>query len=157
MQSITLKIVKDYVYREVKKSTSYAGSKNQEDATAYDRVRVVDTNEEMLERFWAESCSAATEVMKPFDVVVNTSFEQEGQHIPAYIATLSMSNSYDNNLTESVEASLFSFFVSSVIGKWMRFASPKESESYGADAIAYLEDVERKLFYRKKPVRVAPV
>ena len=156
-KQIKLKVCKRDVYNEVAKTTSYTGAKMQGDDSAYDRIFTTDSDRSMLERFWTEACNAATEQLKKF--IVEVSDNSEGNTIDLsrdYVVKLELSSSYDNNLTESVQASLFSFFVSVIVAKWYKFTNKEEIESYGADALGMMNDVMSKIFYRKKPTRVIP-
>ena len=56
----------------------------------------------------------------------------------------------------SVGTSLFSYFVAMIVSKWYKFTNKGESESYGTDAVGAIDDVMRKIYYRKKPTRVVP-
>ena len=157
MIEVTLTVSKQLVYDEVAKTTSYTGAKMQGDDAAYDRIFTTDSDRSMLERFWTEACNAATEQLKKF--IVEVSDNSEGSTIDLsrdYVVGLELSSSYDNNLTESVQASLFSFFVSVIVSKWYKFTNKEETESYAADAVGMMNDVMGKIFYRKKPVRVVP-
>ena len=158
MTEVTLRVSKQRVYDEVAKTTSYTGAKMQGDDTAYDRIFTTDSDRSMLERFWTEACNAATEQLKKF--IVEVSENGEGNTIDLsrdYVVKLELSSAYDENLTESVQASLFSFFVSAIVSKWYKFTNKDETESYAADAVGMMNDVMGKIFYRKKPRRVAPV
>lgn len=157
MKNIELKIIKARVYDEVAKTTSYTGTKMQGDETAYDRIFTTDEDREMLERFWVEACNGATEQFKPFIVSLNA---QPISHCidleTNYEVMLELSSSFDEALTGSIETSLFSYFVSLIVSKWYKFTNKGESESYGTDAVGAIDDVMKKIYYRKKPKRVVP-
>ena len=70
-----------------------------------------------------------------------------------YILELEVSNSFDDNLKESMQRSLFSFFVMNITSKWYIFTNKNEAESYATSAATDMEDVMRKAYYKKKPVR----
>lgn len=157
MIDVTLTVSKQQVYDEVAKTTSYTGTKMQNDNSAYDRIFTTDSDRSMLERFWTEACNAATEKLKKF--LVSVSDNSEGSTIDLsrdYVVELELSSSYDDNLTESVQASLFSFFVSAIVSKWYKFTNKGEADGYAADAVGMMNDVMGKVFYRKKPKRVVP-
>lgn len=157
MIDVNLTVSKQKVYDEVAKTTSYTGAKMQDDAAAYDRIFTTDDDQMMLERFWVEACNAATEQFKPF--LVNVSTQEEGQRVDLshnYEVELELSSSFDQSLTSSIETSLFSFFVSFIVSRWYKFTNKDEAESYGADSVSMMGDVMKKVYYKKKPVRVAP-
>lgn len=146
MNNITLTISKADVYDEVAKTTSYTGAKMTGDADAYDRIFTTDEDQAMLDRFWTEACNGATEEFKQF---ITRIFSTDN----GYAANLELSASFDTNLSESMEKSLFSYFVNAIVAKWFKFTNREEAESYGADAMTAMMDVKSKIFYRKKPKR----
>ena len=145
----TLTINKADVLKEVNKTTGYIGTKMEEDKSAYGRIATTEENEEILDRFWDEACTAATDVFKPFI----SSFSSD---ITKYEVNLNMPSSFDSNLTPSMVISMFSYFVSYIISRWNKFSNKAEVESYAADALGAMDDVRKKLYWRKKPTRVAP-
>lgn len=145
MANITLTINKERVYEEVAKTTSYTGAKMEEE-TAYDRIFTTDEDKEMLERFWNESKNIICNSLKR--VLVNEQ-EQDGE----FILSLSLSSLFDVSLTESMQSSLFSFFVMNITSKWYTFTNKAEAVSYATEAVACLDDIHRKAFYKKKPTR----
>lgn len=149
MTQIELTVVKTSVYNEVAKTTSYTGAKMVGDDDAYLRIFTTDEDQEMLERFWDEASSGAVEQFKPFI----------GQCSNGDIFTvqLVLSSSFDTNLKDSIQSSLFSYFVAMIVSKWFKMANKSEAEGYGMEAVGAMDDVMKKIYYRKKPVRVAPV
>ena len=104
------------VYTEVDKTTDYTGSKlNDTEQGARERIAVTGGDLQNLSRFWEETCAVANERLKEMFV--------EGS-VPSaenYTVTLQVSMAYDQGLTPSVEASLRSFFISNITGKWYVF------------------------------------
>lgn len=149
MIEITLSVEKDKVYKEVAKTTEYAGSK-MSDSAAYELIPTTDEDKDMLERFWEESKNIICNVIKK---VIISAKESGGQPAGVFILTLGLSNSFDENLTESMQSSLFSFFVMNIVSKWFSFINKEESASYSTEGSVYLEDIKRKAFYKKSPVR----
>jgi hypothetical protein len=157
MNVITLQVNKANVYDEVAKTTSYVGVKMKDDETAYDRIFTTDDDRMMLERFWVEACNAATEEFKPFIISVSEQPESHGVELERnYQVELELSSSFDTRLQGSIETSLFSFFVASIVAKWCKFTNKAETESYAKDATAAMLDVHSKIYYRKKPQRIIP-
>lgn len=146
MITIALSVDKKAVYEEAAKTTDFNGSKNDSDGRR-EKVLITDYDAVMLDRFWAESASAVNDKIKSFIQTVSDSGDDR------YTATLEMSGSFDTTLVPSINTSLFSFFVASVISKWMAFSDKGDAESYGLTAAAMLTDVMRKLYHKKKPIR----
>lgn len=158
MNNITLTVNKQNVYDEVAKTTAYAGSKMTDDEGAYDRIFTTEADRMMLERFWIEACNEATEEFKPF--ILSVSEQKEGKEPDLtrdYSVELELSSRFDTNLKGSMETSLFSFFVATIVGKWCKFTDKGETGSYSDDARKALMDIHSKMYYRKKPTRVVPV
>lgn len=142
---INLTISKDAVYEEVAKTTSYTGSK-MDDTSAYERIFTTDEDVTMLERFWAESKNMVCNNVKK---VLLSESESGGD----YRLRLCVSSAFDMALRESMERSLFSFFVMNITAKWYTFTNKEESMGYSQEAVNYMDDVLRKVFYKKKPLR----
>jgi hypothetical protein len=158
MIDVNLQVNKSYVYDEVAKTTSYTGAKMQGDEGAYLRIFTTDDDRQMLERFWAEACSSATELLKPFIVSVSAQPVSHTVNLGNnYDVTLQLSTAFDTSLSDSINSSLFSFFVSYITGKWYKFTNKAEANDYIAEAESALEDIKKKIYYRKKPTRVSPI
>ena len=145
MNEHVLKIKKEDVYNEVAKTTSYTGAKMEDDA-AYDRIFTTAEDKTMLERFWNESKNAIAGSLKNF-------LADEREADGTYTLTLSLSASFNDGLLESMERSLFSFFVMNITAKWYTFTNKGEATDYATAAAANVEDIKRKAFFKKKPVR----
>ena len=101
----------------------------------------------MLERFWNESKNTICISLKK--VLVAESETTEG----TYTLTLGLSTAYDVSLTESMRRSLFSFFVMNITAKWYNFTNKGEAEGCATEAATYIDDIMRKAFFKKRPMR----
>lgn len=146
MKKLILSVNKADVYNEVAKTTSYTGAKMENDATAYTRIFTTEEDKDILERFWNESKNSVAGDLKK---LLNEEKEENG----TYTLTLEVSSSFDDNLIASMQRSLFSFFVMSIVSKWYIFTNKKEAESYATSALWDMEDVMRKAYYKKRPTR----
>ncbi len=142
---ITLKVNKETVYDEVAKTTEYTGAK-MDDEHAYEVISTTDEDKAMLERFWNECKNMVCNSLKK---VLVSEVEAEGE----YSLTLGLSTAFDESLTESMQRSLFSFFVMNITAKWYTFANKSEATGYATEAATYIEDIMRKAFFKKKPTR----
>lgn len=146
MIDIILTVNKEKVYEEVAKTTSYTGAK-MDDELAYDRIFTTDEDKSMLERFWCESKNTICNSLKKMlldeteGTTVNTGFRW-GCRIHSMKA-----------LKESMQRSLFSFFVMNVTAKWYTFTNKEEAAGYATEAATYMEDIMRKAFFKRKPMR----
>ena len=142
---VTLKINKETVYDEVAKTTEYTGAK-MDDEHAYETISTTEEDKTMLERFWNECKNMVCNSLKK---VLVSEVEADGE----YSLTLGLSTAFDESLTESMQRSLFSFFVMNITAKWYTFANKSEATGYATEAATYIEDIMRKAFHKKKPTR----
>jgi hypothetical protein len=145
MKNITLIVNKEDVYEEIARTTSYTGAK-MEDDSAYDLIFTTDEDKSMLERFWNESKNTVCNFLKKELI-------KEEEVSGVYELSLELSNSFDENLEESMQRSLFSFFVMNITSKWYTFTNKGEATGYATEAATYMEDVMRKALFKKKPTR----
>ena len=145
MKNIILEVKKEDAYEEIAQTTSYTGAKMPDD-NAYDLIFTTDEDKSMLERFWNESKNTVCNVLKKELI-------EEDETNGTYTLSLELSNSFDESLIESMQRSLFSFFVMNITSKWYTFTNKEEATSYAAEAATYMEDVMRKALFKKKPTR----
>lgn len=145
MKELLLTAKREDVYSEVEKTTEYTGAKMMHaDEGAHDRLAVTEADRELLNRFFDEAAGVATDECKRF--VDEVTLDEAG-----YEARLSMSDSYDEHLSDSIRTSLRNFFVAAVIAKWCKIVGSDAGAAYSADATAAMLDVRRKIFNRKRP------
>ena len=145
MKTLLLTVSREDVYSEVEKTTEYTGAKMMHaDEGAHDRLSVTEADHELLSRFFDEAAGVATNECKRF--VDEVTLDEAG-----YEARLSMSDSYDEHLSDSIRTSLRNFFVAAVIAKWCKIVGSDAGAAYTADATAAMLDVRSKIFNRKRP------
>lgn len=145
MNTIILSVDKRVVWDEVGKTASYTGAKGMaDDAEVFERVMMTDEDQEALERFWEETASTATNLLK--EMVVTASITAE-----AYNVELRVSNRYDEALNESVERSLRSYFIEAMTGRWFQLCDKEDVNSYLTEAASRMESMLRMLYNRKGP------
>ena len=145
MKTLLLTVGREDVYSEVEKTTEYTGAKMMPaDEGAHDRLSVTEADRELLSRFFDEAAGVVTDECKRF--VDEVTLDEAG-----YEARLSMSDSYDEHLSDSIRTSLRNFFVAAVIAKWCKIVGSDAGAAYTADATAAMLDVRSKIFNRKRP------
>lgn len=149
METITIKVNRDEVYEEVAKATDYTGSKLEGgDDKTRDRILAADDDLKSLERFWEESVMAANERFKEM-LITGATVRDNGS--TSYVANLEVSVAYDKQLTPSVESTMRSYFIASIIGQWFKFANKSEATDYFTQAADMITCAERMLYSRKRP------
>lgn len=152
METIEIRIYRNDVYEEVAKATDYTGSKLIEgDEGARERILASDDDLSVLSRFWEEAVSACNESLKEMLVSGRTVTEQDKGI--AYHSIIEVSKAFDKTLTGSVVLTLRSYFISSIIGQWFKFANKGEAKDYFMQAAELMEATERLLYSRRKPKR----
>lgn len=139
-------INKNEALREIRRLTSYSGAKTPGDEGAYERKSATKSDDEMLEMWLREALSKLEDILKPF--TTNTTFNDN------ITIELCMSSSWDETLSEGIGRTAFSYVVNYVADKWLEMTGSKES--YMDEALRLLTDLNSKIYYRKKPVRVKP-
>lgn len=148
---ITLSISKEDVMYEIAVTTAYTGGKMENDKNALHRISTVDEDKSHLERFWEESRADLCQELiglVTFEGMVNRALPKE-----CYELRLDVSKSFDEALMPSMELSLFSYFVHSIVAKWYIYTNKGEAGKYADKASTLLDDIHRKAVYKKKPTR----
>lgn len=143
---VVLTVDRRGVYDEVAKTTEYTGAK-MDDELAYETVSTTEEDEVMLERFWDECKSALCNSLKRMLV------KEEETKNGVYELTLELSSAFNNALTQSMQRSLFSFFVMNITAKWYAFTNKGEATGYATQAATCIEDIMRKALFKRKPER----
>lgn len=157
MKEITLTVRKGLVYNEVAKTTSYTGAKllTDEDPQAYERIFTTDDDRLLLERFWYEAANNITMEI-PVSLIKSISKHHATNGVEPdadYIAELQMPDNFAEVLTNTIETTMYSFFVAYIISKWYDNQEKKEAASYAQQAESFLAAFSALLNRRKKPVR----
>ena len=150
MENVTIEIDKSDVLEEVKRMTSYAGSKMGDDGKSFERISTTDHDAEMLGQFMTDACEGITEALKRFIISVVNS--DDGN----FVLGLELSGSYDTNLTDSLTSNLKGYMKNCVVSKWYKLTNKNEAGEYEKEALVQLNEALSKLFYRKKPTRKKP-
>ena len=148
MADLIITIKRSDVYDEVAKTTAYIGAKNklEDGKSAFDQVFVTDADLTMIERFFNESLDALRNVLKRFISDVSG--------VDGTITwQLEMPIRFDDNLLSSINSSVNSFLVNSIIGKWCEITANDKVKEYADNAAALLVDIKEKAFFKKKPTR----
>ena len=150
METIEIRIDREDVMREVDKTTDYTGSKMDESDTTRDRILMTEDDMVNLSRFWDEAAAVANGRLRNMILVAPVDkHSSEGD----YHVTLEVSKGFNKALTPSVQSSLRSFFIQSIVGKWFRIANKNEAKDYFSVAEKLLDDAMRKLYSRQRPRR----
>lgn len=151
------------------------------DECARDRILAADDDLAELGRFWEESVLATNENLKEMlvsgrtkqipltasssDSVTSPGISAQSDTVTVltsikpptlisttgYEAVIEVSKSFDKMLTASVQSTLRSFFIASIIGQWFKFANKGEAQDYFTQAADMMETAERLLYSRRKP------
>lgn len=142
----TFTITKSLVLEEVAMQTAYIGAKTiQGNKTAYEQIFTTTDDYSKLERFWNEAISFTSGSLKKYITAVTGT--------DTMTITLDLPARYDTAQNNSVQKSLFSYFVNYITSKWMVIANRPDAEYYEKYANENMKDVLSKIFTIKKPTR----
>lgn len=152
MIRVIFSVDKEKVLKEVRRLTHYVGQRKQGDEGTFERMSATNGDAGMLEQFWKEACAAATEQLMHYAIRIDN---DEDIGTSSYDITLDLPSQYDTSLNESIESSLQNFFINLISSKWFELtdADGKSSGTSAAAALGYMKDVEKKIYYRKRPQR----
>lgn len=127
MKTIEIDLNKDKIYREVAKTTAYAGSKrmSEDEPSVYDRTFVSEAEYEMLDRFWAESCLDLTNSLSSWLGEVDSTYG---------LVTIHVVDNFNFALEDSLRVAMQSFIINTMLTKWYMIANPALAESCAYDA-----------------------
>ena len=141
---VDIEVKKSEVYEELKKSSWYAGVKLGDES--YKIIAINDEDRIMLDRFFEESRNAA--INRLVKVFFKESVSEDND---TYTMHLKLPDDFNINLLPSIESSLLSYFVLSILSKWFAFTNKPEAAQYATEAVAMLEDVATKVRYKLRP------
>lgn len=144
MKLLQFTIDKNKVYNDVARITSYQGAKAT-DVTAYDRMLIVDEDKELLDRYFNESKSQLTTVIKKYFVSDTEANEQYTLNIKVY-------DNFKDGFIADIQDSLYGFFKESIVAKWYLLTNKEESANSTAQMASILEDILIRLFYKNPPL-----
>ncbi len=141
---------------EVAKQTSYIGAKitTADGSNSYDQVFTTNDDYAMLERYWREAINATTGNLRKFIKSVSaTPANPSVDPNEVFSLVLSMPTRYDSSQTETIQASLFSYFTNFITSKWLSVAYKTDAEYYERYATESMKEILLKIFYKKPASR----
>lgn len=141
IMAITISIAKADVMAEVKKTSEYIGAKSQQGD--YDRVALIDANEEQLERWWKECCATVSGALERWLTSANYTVDCN--------LMLSPSAAWPDVLQSAVAILLKSYFVNTILAQWLLIVQPDSAATYAKLAEGALTDAVGKMYYKKPP------
>lgn len=141
----TATITKDTIYTEVKIKTAYEAEKSG-DKSLLERVATIDEDTEVLDRFWNEAKNGLCVALRRY---LKTESEASG----TYSVTLNLSGSFDTALWQTMTGDLESYFITSIVAKWLSFSLENKAKEYASASASFIESFLRKACFVKKPTR----
>lgn len=130
---------------EVSKTTSYLGGRRA-DASGYDRLRVADEDAEALRRYWDECKGDAESALRP---LVSGSADDG----TSYTLTLDVAETWGREWHDGLCSALRSYFITSIISKWLALCGDEGAGGYGNSAATHLDTVRRGAWRKGAPVK----
>lgn len=158
---VVINLGRDDIYTEVSKITSIVGKKRQDanSPNMYIRVSASDTDRMVFEPFFSEAISLLVSEVRLYTKSV------QGEDVTANsISTSSFEITFDlpqtfnsSSMTNSIRASMRSFFVNYIIAKWLEITLPNEVQPYTNAAQRALENIRAKISTRNRPTYTKPI
>ena len=132
---------------EVAKTTAYEGAHSGD----YDNQFVKQEDQEMLDRYWMEASTQATDTMKEFI----TSLTAPTATTPgtAYVAVLDLPSNFEDSIEGAITNSVYQHFCNYIIGKWLEMLGVEKSAKDIATSVKDLAECRSKIYSRKAPTR----
>lgn len=149
MKNLKLTIRRPALYAEVARTTSYMGAKQAPEVNPgdhFDRMAVIDADHTLLDRFANEAVSALAERLK--GIVTATDLSSEDISV-----SLSLSKSYDDSLSASVEGNFEAYMRAAVTSRWLRIVSPGKETSWLTEPERLASEIISALYHRNPPKR----
>lgn len=130
---------------EVAVTTAYLGGRRA-DKSDFDRLGVADEDGEALCRYWEECKSDAESTLRP--LVLGSS--DDGT---TYSLTLDVAETWCREWLDGLCSALRSYFITSIISKWLALCGDEGAGGYGNSAAAHLDTVRRGAWRKGAPVK----
>lgn len=149
MKTIKINILRRDADEELARITSYAGIKSpgSEGLKDLDRIATVDEDSALLNRYWQAAANTLADRLKDFITGLAADNESVG-------LTLEVSGAYDDALTPSLEGDLRGYAAAYMTRAWFAITLPERAAEWDAECERLLRDASRKLYHRKRPVRI---
>lgn len=158
---VTINLGRDDIYTEVSKITSIVGKKRQDanSPNMYIRVSASGTDRMVFEPFFSEAISLLVSEVRLYTKSV------QGEDVTANsISTSPFEITFDlpltfnsSSMTNSIRASMRSFFINYIMAKWLEITLPNEVQPYANAAQSALENIRAKISTRNRPTYTKPI
>lgn len=132
---------------EAAKTTAYEGAHS----GAYDNTFVKTEDEVMLDRYWMEASTQATEVMKDF--ITSLTAPTASSTGTKYEAVLNLPANFDSTIGGAITNAVYQHFCNYIVGKWLEMLGIEKSNAYLTASAENLKECKNKIYYRKAPTR----
>jgi hypothetical protein len=132
---------------EVAKTTAYEGAHSGD----FDNKFVKEEDQVMLDRYWIEASTQATETMKEF--ITTLTAPSAAAPSTNYEAVLDLPSNFDSEIEATITNAVYQYFCNYVIGKWLEMAGGEKAAVYLGAASSDLAECRSKIYSRKAPTR----
>lgn len=151
MANFEISISKEKVLEEVSRTTAYAGSKSN-GTLDFKKVATTKGDNNMTALFWTEAAGIILSLCRRF---IASHVSEDENSDSNFDITLDMPANFNTSQKKSIIAEIFSFFVSYIVSRWLKFSDKSEASDYMNEALNRIGSVREKLFQRIKPSRKA--
>lgn len=158
---VSIDLGRNDIYTEVAKLTSIVGKKRQDanSPNTYMRVSASDTDFMVFEPYFSEAISALVSEVRLYTKKV------EGEDVTAtdisksnFKITFDLPQTFNTSaMTNSIRASMRTFFVNYIMAKWLEVTLPNDAQPYANAAQSALENIRAKISTRNRPTYTKPI
>lgn len=152
MKQLILSTSLPQLIAEVSLTTAYLGVKQapeENPGNHFDRLAVIDSDKELMTRFAKESLSELAERLKGAVARVTFLFSEQPVGL-----TLTLSDSYDEQLSPSVRGNFDAYMLHAVTSRWLRLVMPEKEGVWLAESQRLLSEIVSTLCHRNPPRRL---
>lgn len=142
---IDIKTNKHDVLEAVRQKTGYTAAKIPSDEDVFDRISTIDEDEDELMRFFDECRVELAEELT--DVMEEEGFILEDNE-DDYVLVIDVPDSFNKNLTGSLNIALLNFFVYGIIARWFMYTNKEESLVYAEQSMSMLQSIRQRTMNR---------
>ena len=146
MKKTRVDVKKAVVMHRVKMATAWQGVKDEEAATRYERVAVVDADLPILENYWREGCAMVCQRLREWlggEGIFHV--DRDGCN-----SVLQMPDNWDDTQKGALRQRMEDYLTAMVLARWMAMTWQERQGMYDEQARQALDDVEKILWSRKR-------
>lgn len=139
-------IEKKAVFNEVVLTAEYIAAKNDN----YERISIVDENEELLNLFWDEACNDVFSALRDFCPIFNN---EDTTGAKGCMITVCVPDNWNSLLQPTVQNEIKNYLITKISSEWLTTVTGNTNEDVNIKLVGIINKILLSLFTRKRPER----